>query len=86
VVFFLIMKDKRPKNERGQRHGMWETYFDNLKLENKGLWINGHSFGLHELHHYDGSLFYKANYIKSESCGYYEHRFAGNITKEYYAR
>ena len=45
------MQDKTPINEKGQRHGYWETYYSNGKPHYKGNFINGklHRYGLWEL-------------------------------------
>jgi antitoxin component YwqK of YwqJK toxin-antitoxin module len=74
-------KNKTPINEKGEHHGYWETYYNNGRLEYKGLFINSYKFGLHECFFSDGELIYKANYIDNDCYGYHKY-----ISEEYYAR
>jgi antitoxin component YwqK of YwqJK toxin-antitoxin module len=80
------MRDKKPRNEIGERHGYWQTYYSNGKIDQKGLWINGRQFGYHEKYYYDGELSFRGDFIDSEVYGYWENYFSGLINKQYYAR
>jgi antitoxin component YwqK of YwqJK toxin-antitoxin module len=82
----FIMQDKMTINDKGEWHGMWETYHDNGRLKHKGLWINGKKFGLHEYYFKNGELNYKANFINDEHYGYLENHFTHKTYKQYYAR
>ena len=42
------MQDKRPKNEQGKPHGLWELYLSNNTVYYKATFINGRYFGLLE--------------------------------------
>ena len=39
------MQDKRPYNDKGQRHGTWEYYY-NGKIWYKGEYLNNQQVGL----------------------------------------
>ena len=52
-----------PKNEKGQRHGYWEWYYDNGQLECKGSYINGQAHGYWEIYDCNGKLESKQYYI-----------------------
>ena len=42
----VMKKDKTPRNNKNQRHGLWETYYDNGQLRYKGNYINGKHDGM----------------------------------------
>ena len=58
------MQDKTPINEKGQRHGYWETYYSNGKPHYKGNFINGKLHGLWERYYLNGQLIYKEYYSR----------------------
>ena len=43
-----MKKNIKPKNDKGQRHGYWEVYFDNGELWYKCVYINGELNGFEE--------------------------------------
>jgi hypothetical protein len=46
------MQDKRPKNEKGQRHGHWEMYRDDGSVWYICNYINGFWYGYFEHHRF----------------------------------
>jgi antitoxin component YwqK of YwqJK toxin-antitoxin module len=80
------MQDKKPTNEQGLAHGVWERYYQNNQLSYKGLCLNGRRFGLHESFYEDGRLHYKCYYINNNHSGYHEDNLTGKKKKRYYAR
>jgi len=43
-------KDKTPKNDKGQRHGLWEVYWFTSKLCYKCVYLNGNENGFEQLY------------------------------------
>lgn len=56
------MQNKRPKNEQGNPHGCWESYWQNGQLRWLRNFINGQQFGLYEWYDSDGILIRKQYY------------------------
>ncbi len=56
-------KDIRPYNDKGERHGYWESYYSNGQLGYKGNYVNGIKHGYWESYHYNGKLINKTYYI-----------------------
>jgi|AntAceMinimDraft_18_1070375.scaffolds.fasta_scaffold154723_4 antitoxin component YwqK of YwqJK toxin-antitoxin module len=69
----VTTKDKEPKNELGQLHGLWETYWGNGKPALKGNFINGKRDGYYECYYDNGNLSYKGHYVDDKEHGYWEH-------------
>ena len=64
-----MKKDKKPFNNKHQRHGLWEYYYSNGQLHYKGNYTNGKIDGLWEGYYPNGQLHYKNNYINGERYG-----------------
>jgi antitoxin component YwqK of YwqJK toxin-antitoxin module len=45
-------KNISPRNNKGQRHGLWERYWDDGDLMLKGFYNNGKRVGYSEWYHY----------------------------------
>ena len=60
------------KNTKGQKHGPWEQYHSNGKLDYKGLFVNNLEHGLWESHWVNGQFHYKANWFMGEQIGFWE--------------
>jgi len=58
------MRDKNQRNDKGQRHGLWERYWGNGLLYYKVNYVNGGLFGLYETYHSDGDLMFKMYYAR----------------------
>ena len=43
------MQNKKPFNEKGERHGCWEMHYTNGYRRYKMNWVNGIVFGYWEL-------------------------------------
>jgi hypothetical protein len=39
------MQDKKQYNEKGERHGYWEVYWNTGELSYKGYFINNETYG-----------------------------------------
>lgn len=61
-----------PCNKEGQRHGLWEIYFDNGQLDCKGEFVNGVANGLHESYWEDGSIFSMGIYDLGKKIGFWK--------------
>jgi len=55
--------DEKPKNKESQRHGYWEYYYNNGKVQYKGYYINSKRDGLWEWYYDNGQLKQKEYYI-----------------------
>jgi antitoxin component YwqK of YwqJK toxin-antitoxin module len=59
-------------NERGEKHGYWEEYYDNGQLMRKGNFVNGNRDGYWEEYRPNGQLLWKGNYVNGNLDGYWE--------------
>jgi antitoxin component YwqK of YwqJK toxin-antitoxin module len=59
-------------DEKGNRHGYWERYWSNGKLDFKGNYVNGNRHGYFESYYDNGQLYYKGNYVNGKEHGYWE--------------
>lgn len=83
------MQDKKPRNEQGKAHGLWETYWTNGNLNYKGNYTNGLQNGYCEQYYYDyETICYQGNFINGFQYGYYISYWKSGIimTNEYHAR
>lgn len=80
------MQNKRPVNQKGQRHGLWELYHDNGRLHIKGLFVNGNQFGQHINYWSNGNFLNIENYIDGWLHGYYKFNCGKYTEIIYYAR
>ena len=55
------MQNKEPKNDKRQRHGLWEKYYPNNKLCYTGNYINGNPRGFF-VGYLSSSQLYMKNY------------------------
>jgi antitoxin component YwqK of YwqJK toxin-antitoxin module len=76
------MRDKSPKNAKGQRHGIWVGYHDNGKLWFKGTYINSIRQGPWEQYHTNGQLMYKVTYILGQRDGLFQWYYLNGSLKE----
>jgi antitoxin component YwqK of YwqJK toxin-antitoxin module len=58
-------------NDKGQPHGLWESYYPNGNLSFKGHYLNGQKHGYWESYHYSGQLMYKGYYLNGQKHGYW---------------
>ena len=65
-------KDITPRNNKGERHGYHEQYYDNGELWYKGNWKDGKEYGYWEFYYDNGKLWYKGNFINRSKDGYWE--------------
>ena len=63
------MQNKTPKNEKGQKHSLWEEYYSNGNLEYKGSYINGKRHGFFEEYYPNGNPYYKGSYLNGKYIG-----------------
>ena len=49
-------------NEKGEKHGVWESYYDNGQLFYRGNYVNGQRHGLWESYYPNGQLHYQQEY------------------------
>ena len=59
-------------NEKGERHGVWESYHDNGQLSYRGSYVNGKSHGVWESYYDTGQLYYRGSYVNGKSHGVWE--------------
>ena len=57
-------------NEKGEKHGYWEDYYDNGQLAYKGNYVNGEPHGYWEVYYENGKLHYKGYYDMGKRVGY----------------
>ena len=74
-----------PYNNKGQRHGYWEIYHNNVIIFSKGNYINGRRNGLWEFYYDNGYIWYKCDYINDKIYGYWKifNQDGDLIRKEY---
>ena len=65
------MQECNQYNEKGERHGYWEVYWDSSNLWYKGTYLNGVEDGYWERYWSDGTLWYKGKYKNGEMIGYW---------------
>jgi len=56
-------KDIKPRNNKGQQHGLWEYYYHNGDLMCKRFYHNGKLVGYNEWYSHNGKLEEKRYYI-----------------------
>lgn len=79
------MIDKKPVDENGKRHGMWEIYRNGI-LINKGLYIHGHQYGRHVMYDENGKFLGECNAIRTTRHAYQEYHWSsGIVEKIFYA-
>jgi antitoxin component YwqK of YwqJK toxin-antitoxin module len=66
------MKDKKPYNEEGKRHGHWERYWPNGQLQTIRYYDNGRKIGIHKDFYNNGDLdefheYFESGLVYSES-------------------
>lgn len=66
------MQDKRPKNEKGQPHGLWEGYYSNGVCAFEGTYVNGLRDGLCIERWSNGNFDEKGEYHKGKAVGLHE--------------
>ena len=69
ILLIFNTNDMNECNKEGQRHGPWESYYENGKLSYKGNYLNGKVHGLFESYYSDGNLRFKSNYINGKRHG-----------------
>ena len=55
-------------NEKGERHGVWEDYYDNGQLRYRGNYVNGIEHGICESYYSSGQLCYRKEYNMGEEA------------------
>lgn len=65
--------DITPRNDKGQAHGLWVTYYSNGQLDFKGEYINDYRHGFWEAYLYSGELAFKGHYHMNNPVGYWCH-------------
>jgi antitoxin component YwqK of YwqJK toxin-antitoxin module len=84
------MQDKIPFDAEGNKHGLYEKYWDNGHLRYRGEYIHGIMHGPWIGYHSNGNLWYKENYDMGKEIGYYSYyNYNYNGTpylKRFYAR
>jgi antitoxin component YwqK of YwqJK toxin-antitoxin module len=58
-----MQDNNKPKNAKGQPHGLWESYWENGQILYKSQFINGERHGLWEGYWTNGQLRCKIAYI-----------------------
>jgi len=59
-----MIKNKKPRNDKGQPHGLWEWYWTNGDLADKCFYLNGKEVGYEEWYdYYNGKLIKKRYHI-----------------------
>ena len=82
------MQDKEPKNNKGQRHGLWEWYHSNGNLYYKCNYVNDEAHGLWKSYYTNGTLWLKGSYVNGKRNGIWEIYYQNGKLKEirFYAR
>jgi antitoxin component YwqK of YwqJK toxin-antitoxin module len=72
-------------NDKGEKHGYWEYYYDNGQLWCKGNYINGKEHGYWEVYYSNGQLSYKGNFVNGIKHGYWEpYHYNGKLINKIY--
>ena len=69
-------------NINGERHGYWEVYYNNGKLNYKVGYINNLCHGLCETYFENGQLNWKGEYMMGTEIGFWYND--SSIVKEFY--
>jgi antitoxin component YwqK of YwqJK toxin-antitoxin module len=62
------------RNSQGERHGLWEDYYDNGQLYWKCNYHNGKYHGLLESYHSNGQLYWKGNLKNDKEIGLWKEK------------
>jgi len=73
-----MKKDKKPRDDKGLKHGHWEVYYDDGQLNIKCHYKHGERHGFCEEYYPDGQLYEKGFYINNEIIGLHK-IFEGNV-------
>ena len=65
------MQECNQYNEKGERHGYWEVYWDSSNLWYKGTYLNGVEDGYWERYDHKSKLISKGHYINNERKAYW---------------
>ena len=60
------------RNDKGQKHGPWETYYSNGDLDIRNQYLNGLAHGPSESYWSNGRLYYKAEWRMNNKIGFWE--------------
>ena len=73
-------------NDKDKRHGPWENFYSNGKLEWRGSYVNGKAHDLWVLYYENGHLHYIGQYLKGEKIGYFKFLYSDGevIDKTFY--
>ena len=67
-------------NAKGEKHGYWESYWNNGNLWYKGNYVDGKEHGYCEVYYFNGNLDYKGTYVDGNRHGYWEYYYDnGNL-------
>ncbi len=59
-------------NDKGEKHGPWEVYWNDGNIMYKENYINGKEHGLNERYYSNGKLGYIVNYVNGNFHGLHE--------------
>ena len=62
-------------NAKGEKHGYWESYYDNGNLSYKGNYVDGIKHGYWEEYRSNGKLSFKGKYVNGKQHGYWEYYY-----------
>lgn len=71
-------------NGNGERHGHWESYWENGTLDYSGTYHNGERHGEWESYYSDGTTYFKRNYVYGRPIGFSEENLLGIKYKEFH--
>lgn len=71
-------------NENGERHGYWESYWENGVLDYSGTYFNGVRHDYWESYFIDGTLYFKMKYEYGRPVGFSEENLWGEKYKHFY--
>ena len=58
-------------DDKGERHGYWEHYFNNKELSSKGTYINGLKNGYWEEYFLGGNIWWKGHFKNNFPTDYW---------------
>ena len=83
------MQDKKPYNDKDERHGLWEVYHKNGNIRYKGEYVNGKRHRPWTWYYSNGNLRYKGEFKNARQIGFwvfYKSTTTGHIKQKFYAK
>lgn len=69
-------------NNKGEKHGPWEEYYNNGKLSHRGTYLNGAKVGEWVFYWVNGNLQWLGSYKMNQLIGFWVGYHSSNVMKD----